>query len=591
MAMTDVDRQILATQRRLWTNAWFAASSWGLTGAAGVFAAGVVADRSFDLGWPLGWIALWLTVAAVFAATCWTVATRVSSETAAATLDQAAGLRERISTSLHCRDTLRHNPDPFARAVVEDAERVSRLVTVRMHIRLRAPFALVYAGSGTVAALLLLLLPVGLLIDDGLDPSRNDVAEVRRTQAQVKQRFDKIKKVALTNPALKDFQEELEAPDRQPQAGLQTPESVRNEALKKIDKLSDALREQQKSERFKTMQRMKKMLRGLKAPSKAKTPVQKLTKALAEGNFQAAQEQVKVLQEQLAKLKSPQDAEKLALTKKQLEELAKKLSKLTNNKNLKKQLQQAGLKKEDIERMLRNLSKKDLDQARDALQKKGLSQSQIDKLLKKLRQQQQNSAMAQKMSQAMQQAADAAAAGQSDQASQMLQAAGDQLSEMEMMEQEMTQIDTMLSELQSASNDLDSCGNCNGQGCSRCQGRKGPGMGGMGQGRGGRANEQQTAIRFKTHRQKVVTTKGRIIGQFLIDGKQVKGQVNSELVEVLAAEERDATDLIHRDRIPRQYHKSVRDYFSSVQEQIGPDGSVSESAKPTESADAPDAGR
>ncbi len=274
-----------------------------------------------------------------------------------------------------------------------------------------------------------------------------------------------------------------------------------------------------------------------------------------------------------------------------MEELAKKLSKLTNNKNLKKQLQQAGLKKEDIERMLRNLSKKDLDQARETLQKKGLSQKQIDKLLKQLQQQQQNIAMAQKMSQAMQQAANAAAAGQSDQASQMLQAAGDQLSEMEMMEQEMTQIDTMLAELQSASNDLDACSSCNGQGCSRCQGQgsgQGPGMGRtMGQGRGGRADEQQTAIRFKTHRQKVATTKGRIIGQFLVDGKQVKGQVNSELVEVMAAQERDATDLIHRDRIPRQYHKSVRDYFSSVQERIGADDSVS---KPAESVDEPDAG-
>lgn len=116
-------------------------------------------------------------------------------------------------------------------------------------------------------------------------------------------------------------------------------------------------------------------------------------------------------------------------------------------------------------------------------------------------------------------------------------------------------------------------------------------MGRLGQGRGGRANEQQTAIRFKTHRQKVVTTKGRIIGQFLVDGKQVKGQVNSELVEVLAAQERDATDLIHRDRIPRQYHKSVRDYFSSVQERIGADGSASESASPAEPVDGPDAGR
>ncbi|MFQ5489260.1 MAG: hypothetical protein ACE5GE_00950 [Phycisphaerae bacterium] len=592
--MTDMDRQIKATQRRLWINAWLDLTCWALTGASGAFAAVVVGDRLFDLGWPLGWIALWLTGAGLFIATCWSVVTRASEQRAAAALDEAAGLRERISTGLHCRTTLQHDPDPFAQAVVSDAERTSRLVTVRMHIRLRAPFALVYAGLACTAAALLLLLPAGLLIDDAVDAARDNGVEVRRTQAQVKKRFDKIKKVAQTNPALKELKEKLEAPDQGPQAGVQTPESVRNEALKKIDKLSDALREQQKSERFKTLQRMKKTLRGLKAPANAKTPVQKLTKALAEGNLKVAQEQIKTLQEQLAKLKSPEDAQKLALTKKQLEALAKKLSKLSDNKRLKQQLQQSGLKKEDIERMLRHLSKKDLDQARKQLQKKGLSQKQIDKLLKQLQQQQQNSAMAQKMAQAMKQAADAAAAGQSDQASQMLQGAGDQLSEMEMMEQEMAQIDSMLAELQSASNDLDACGRCGGKGCSSCQGTgqgQSGGMGKLGQGRGGRATEQQTATRFKTHRQKVQTTKGRIIGQFLVDGQQVKGDVNSEFVEVLSAEQRDATDLIHRDRIPRQYHKSVRDYFSSVQEQIGADASKPEAVESAESSDSTGGGQ
>ena len=94
-------------------------------------------------------------------------------------------------------------------------------------------------------------------------------------------------------------------------------------------------------------------------------------------------------------------------------------------------------------------------------------------------------------------------------------------------------------------------------------------MGGLGQGRGGLASEEQTRIDFKTERGKVHTGKGAIIGQFLIDGEQVKGDVSSGLVEVVSAAERDASDRINRDRVPRQYQKAVKAYFSNVQRAVG----------------------
>ncbi len=65
------------------------------------------------------------------------------------------------------------------------------------------------------------------------------------------------------------------------------------------------------------------------------------------------------------------------------------------------------------------------------------------------------------------------------------------------------------------------------------------------------------------------TTKGAIIGQFLIDGEQVRGDAPSTLSETVTASERDASDLIHRDRIPRQYHKAIKGYFSNLKESTG----------------------
>ena len=90
-------------------------------------------------------------------------------------------------------------------------------------------------------------------------------------------------------------------------------------------------------------------------------------------------------------------------------------------------------------------------------------------------------------------------------------------------------------------------------------------MGQLGQGRGGRAGEEKTDVAFKTERGKVHTGRGAIVGQFLVDGEQVKGETKSNLVEVVSAAERDASDRINRDRIPRQYHKAVRAYFSNIQ--------------------------
>ena len=93
-------------------------------------------------------------------------------------------------------------------------------------------------------------------------------------------------------------------------------------------------------------------------------------------------------------------------------------------------------------------------------------------------------------------------------------------------------------------------------------------MGQMGQGRGGRAGEEKTDVAFKTERGKVHTGKGAIVGQFLVDGEQVKGELKSNLVEVVSAAEREASDRINRDRIPRQYHKAVKAYFSNIQRSV-----------------------
>jgi hypothetical protein len=80
-------------------------------------------------------------------------------------------------------------------------------------------------------------------------------------------------------------------------------------------------------------------------------------------------------------------------------------------------------------------------------------------------------------------------------------------------------------------------------------------------------------------RAKVNTGKGKIIGQWLVNGEQVKGSVSKEAAEIVSAAERDATDAVNRDRIPRQYQKSVKEYFSSVSDLLAKGKSSEAGAK------------
>ncbi len=93
-------------------------------------------------------------------------------------------------------------------------------------------------------------------------------------------------------------------------------------------------------------------------------------------------------------------------------------------------------------------------------------------------------------------------------------------------------------------------------------------MGSRGQGRGGRASEKQARMGFKIERDKVHTQKGAIIARFLVEGDQIRGEVDRSFAEIISAAEREASDRINRDRIPRQYHKAIKDYFSNVQRSL-----------------------
>ena len=590
--MSVMHHQVRRARNRLWLDRWLDVSCRLLAAAAAVFAIIVLLTRLYGWEVPLVPVAAGLLALAAMASLFWSLAQRPDEATAAVALDEAAGLRERVSSGLYCESS----DDPFAQAVRSDAEARASAITVRQHLRLRFPDSALFAGGAIIlAALLLLLLPHGLLARADAKTGKQEQTRLAATRVEVKRRLQEVKKMAQTNKALADLEADFSKLDAMPTAKMNKPDQIRLEAIKKIDKLTDAVRRKRAGAKHDKLTETKRMLRALRDPVGEKTPVQKLSRQLAAGEFKGARETIKQMQEQLATLKQDSDKELVKKMQKQLEHLAKQLDQVSNQEQLKKKLEQAGIKKEDIKRLLEQLSKEDLEQARKQLEKSGMSQQQIDQLVQQIKKQQCACQACKQMSQAMSSAAQSAGAGQMGDAMAGLELAGDQLSELEQLEQEMNQLESAMADLQDTKNQMSSqCPHCGGRGCEKCGGsgmsqRRGGGMGRLGQGRGGIAPSTPTDVGFKVHREKVKTAEGAIIGQFLVDGKQVKGEASKEFVEVIAAAERDATETINRDRIPRQFQKVVKEFFERLPAGFGIEAdSDPAGAAGTEESEGPD---
>src|SRR5262249_53663202 len=114
-----------------------------------------IAHRLFSLHLPMGWIALGGLVVCTAISLIWLVCTRDETGSAAAALDEAAGLKERVATGL----MVQGSTDPFAQAVKADAERVVTGLSARKLIPVRWSRSLSFSAVMIVVALLSLLVP------------------------------------------------------------------------------------------------------------------------------------------------------------------------------------------------------------------------------------------------------------------------------------------------------------------------------------------------------------------------------------------------------------------------------------------------
>ncbi len=578
--MSQVEAKVRRARSRLTLNQYLHGLAWCGLVCIGFWVLATVASRLTLLPlpiWPVGAI---LAGVALLAAGVWTLLARPTRLHAAVTLDEAAGLKERLSTAL----VLRESNDEFSRAARRDAERVAASLHVPAHIRLAPPPVWPWSLASTTAAVLLAWLlptmsiwPQARADDPGPELRALAEAEHRAIKADLDEQLRGVQELAEGNEKLKDLAAQLEAL-RMPDAPPRTPEDVRRDALRRIDDVRNRLDEQARDEDARKLEQVKRLLEEL---GRREDPGQSspLSEALAKGDFQGAQkalEQLKAqIQEAARQAESPEARQKLEAMRRQLDELAKQLQQMQNDLRMQKELEhKAGLTEEqarDLQRRAEGLTREQLEELlKKELAGKNLSPQQLEDLARKLAQDQAARQMMKDLAQQLSRAAEAAGQcqnpGQSEQAERQLSDAlgqlGQQLSEMEAAEQ-------MLNELRAQMNRLDSLreGVCRGPGrrdgdLDESQiGQQGPEYG---RGRGRRIGEEKTAYKSDPTKAAVKVRDGEVIARMLVDGAAPRGEVGAEQVSAAQAEVRAAADAVEREKIPRQYQRVVQEYFERL---------------------------
>ena len=372
------------------------AGAWGVLIAAGLWVLVIVLERAFVFGIPLGYsaaaagaVGLALMIANVLRA-------RIDALAAAVVLDEAAGLKERISSAL----TYRRSNDPFAQATLHDAEKIAGGVHVPSHVKYRAPELWPWSvASVAVALLCFFFLPVMNLLAEQSQPDQTDgsatVEERKAVEVAMQTQIEKIKERLADKPALAELQNEIDKLQL-PNEPTKTPEDIRREAVKKIENVADKWRERLESNNLQAHDQLKRELAKLETP-KGDDPASKLIETLAAGDMEGAKDAMSKLKQELEQAAKSGDAEakqKLNEMADKLDAFSKQLEQLAEQQKLEKDLEnKAGLSEDEAKKLLESLKDKNIEQIAKELQKKlaekGLTKEQIQQMAKKIAQNQQ----------------------------------------------------------------------------------------------------------------------------------------------------------------------------------------------------------
>jgi len=319
---------------------------------------------------------------------------------------------------------------------------------------------------------------------------------------------------------------------------MKAPED-RKEALAKLNDLSREV--QKRREELGGSEQVQKQFNQLKDITRG--PADRFAEAVAKGDFQKAVEELKKLENDVAKGKMT-DQERRQLAE-QMEQMEKKLQKMADahrraQEDLQKQIQQA----------------KEMGQEQQAQQ----LQEQLAQLQRQQPQMQQLQDIAQKLGRCAQCMKD----GQLQEAGQMMEQMQQEMANLQEQLQELEMLDDAADELRAAKDRMN-CPNCQGLGCEMCQdGEPGEGLG-RGRGKGARPEKKSDGQFYDTKPKQQVQKGGAdVTGE--VNGPNVKGNAQQQIQEQLQGARQEQTDPLSNQQMPRRYREHATEYFDRFRE-------------------------
>lgn len=584
--MSEVRRVVRRAGSRLALIDMFRVLAVALTAALALVLLARIVERSFGLGdtfvtvWPKVWV--WAPVAVIVATLIGTFARMKKTGAVAQELDERAGLKEALSTALYIEKA----QDAWSQNVVSEAQRIAVGVNVNRAIPMEAPRLWpVPVFTGLALAIAWFAMPnldlLGVTEKKVTEVKRQEAvqavkADIQTKEAELKKLMEKAK-VTMT-----DETGEAEGQEQKPEAN--DPDAMRRAAVKKLTSLTEKLEAEKEGEKAAQAEAIKEAMKQLKQPGQG--PLNDFSRALSKGDFNKASEMLKQIEEQMADGSMTPEAQDQA--KKQMENLSKQLEKLAQDQQqLQKKLEQQGLDKKSAEDVAKKAASGNPEDLKKALeQMKNMTDEQKKQMMEMAKAAQQAQSQCQNMSQAMSKAAQGMTQeGLQQEGMEGMEQLMNELSESEMMQNDMQNLDAALEEAKKQLADMaGECmgGDCEGEGQGMGKGKtgkfregtsraQGNGTGGPGQGNGASPESQATDYTTEKVKANVKNTGGPIIGSRLVYGEQVRGESVAEFADVVEASIAESAEAFEGGTVPREYHDAVKTYFGRLQEKVKKD--------------------
>ncbi len=452
-------------------------------------------------------------------------------------IDRRFALKERVSSALAMPpDDLQSEA---GQAVSADALRRVKRIDVAEKFAVIPPRKLLLPLAPAFAALFVMLFVNPSLVDNSADAKQENL----EAKPQVKKASESVRKqlAERREQAKKEGLQEAENLFKKLEEGTKELASAPPDREKALGKLNDLARQlQDRRQQLGGADKVKEQLDQLKNIDRG--PADKFAQDISKGDLKQAADDLKKLKDQLEN-SNLTDQQKADLAK-QLEQMKDKLDKLAESHKA----AQADLQKQ-AEQMRK------AGQAADA--------EKLEQQLRQLQQQAPQMQQLQNMAEKLGQCAQCMKQGNAKDAAKALGDMQDCMGNLQQQMDEMQMLDDAMQQLAQAKDQM-VCPFCGGAGCDKCNGIPGMGLG-KGKGDGERPEAKTKTSTYDSHvKQKVGPGTARVVD--LVDGPNIKGNVESQIQEEFDSTRRGSTDPSTGRQIPKKLSQHAREYFDNLRE-------------------------